>query len=162
MKQTVRQLVAAGRLEFINGGWCMNDEGATTYEGIIDQMTLGHQFLLRGTMPCPFPSFLETPYFAEALTMLNVEFGVRPTIGWHIGMHKLFPPLSPKPQRSVAKLVIIDPFGHAATQASIFAQMGFNGNFPLLSLHLCLKVTLLLKIFCHALSLFFLADRLSG
>ncbi len=34
-----------GRLEFISGGWCMNDEASTHYSSIIDQHTLGAQFL---------------------------------------------------------------------------------------------------------------------
>ena len=34
-----------GRLEFISGGWCMNDEATTHYSSIIDQHTLGAQFL---------------------------------------------------------------------------------------------------------------------
>ena len=34
-----------GRLEFISGGWCMNDEATTHYNSIIDQHTLGAQFL---------------------------------------------------------------------------------------------------------------------
>jgi lysosomal alpha-mannosidase len=34
-----------GRLEFISGGWCMNDEGATHYNSIIDQHSLGAEFL---------------------------------------------------------------------------------------------------------------------
>lgn len=34
-----------GRLEFISGGWCMNDEASTHYNSIIDQHTLGAQFL---------------------------------------------------------------------------------------------------------------------
>ena len=37
----VRKLVANKQLEFVNGGWCMNDEAATDYNSIIDQMTLG-------------------------------------------------------------------------------------------------------------------------
>ncbi len=40
-RDSVRQLVAEGRLEFINGGWCMNDEATTHYNDIIDQMSLG-------------------------------------------------------------------------------------------------------------------------
>ncbi|KAF3852860.1 hypothetical protein F7725_006215 [Dissostichus mawsoni] len=45
MKQTVKQLVEEGRLEFVNGGWCMSDEATTHYSSVIDQMTLGLRFL---------------------------------------------------------------------------------------------------------------------
>ncbi|CAF3582661.1 unnamed protein product [Rotaria sp. Silwood1] len=44
-KNTVRKLVNEGRLEFISGGWSMNDEGATHYNSIIDQHSLGAEFL---------------------------------------------------------------------------------------------------------------------
>eukprot|EP01112_Ceratiomyxa_fruticulosa_P004317 TRINITY_DN1480_c0_g1_i3.p1 TRINITY_DN1480_c0_g1~~TRINITY_DN1480_c0_g1_i3.p1 ORF type:complete len:1026 (+),score=222.23 TRINITY_DN1480_c0_g1_i3:180-3257(+) len=81
LQETVKTLVANGQLEFINGGWCMNDEATTNYEAVINQMTIGHQFLFD-------------------------NFGVVPTIGWHI-----------------------DPFGHSSMQASIFARMGFNAFF---------------------------------
>lgn len=77
-RSAVRQLVASKQLQFANGGWCMNDEAGTHYVAVIDQMTLGHRFLLN-------------------------EFSVRPRVGWHI-----------------------DPFGHASTQASLFALMGFD------------------------------------
>ncbi|XP_025771568.1 lysosomal alpha-mannosidase [Puma concolor] len=44
-QEVVRDLVRQGRLEFANGGWVMNDEAATHYGAIIDQMTLGLRFL---------------------------------------------------------------------------------------------------------------------
>ncbi|XP_078577239.1 lysosomal alpha-mannosidase-like isoform X1 [Branchiostoma floridae x Branchiostoma japonicum] len=83
MRDRVRKLVSNGQLEFINGGWCMNDEASTHYNAIIDQMTVGLQFL-------------------------NSTFGEcgRPLVAWHI-----------------------DPFGHSREQASLFAQMGFDGFF---------------------------------
>ncbi|KAM9956542.1 hypothetical protein ACTFIR_003260 [Dictyostelium discoideum] len=78
MQNIVKGLVESGQLEFINGGYCMNDEASTYYDDTIDQMTLGHQFLWE-------------------------NFGVMPKIGWHV-----------------------DPFGHSATQARIFGQLGFD------------------------------------
>ncbi|CAF3717623.1 unnamed protein product [Rotaria socialis] len=45
MQNTVRQLVNQGRLEFVSGGWSMNDEGVTHYNSIIDQHGLGAEFL---------------------------------------------------------------------------------------------------------------------
>lgn len=61
MRDTVRSLVDQGRLEFVNGGWCMSDEAATHYSSVIDQMTLGLRFL-------------------------NETFGEcgRPRVAWHI------------------------------------------------------------------------------
>lgn len=73
----------SGQLEFISGGWSMNDEAAAHYSAIIDQMTLGHRWLNRTFGECAIPR-----------------------IGWQI-----------------------DPFGHSREQASIFAQMGFDGMF---------------------------------
>lgn len=55
----VQQLVKNGQLEFINGGWCMHDEANTHYLDMIDQTTLGHEFIAN-------------------------EFGQFPTIGWQI------------------------------------------------------------------------------
>ena len=54
----------------------MNDEAGTDYEAIIDQMTEGHTFLFNGKI------FLPLIMLTQSITE---EFGVRPTIGWHIG-----------------------------------------------------------------------------
>ncbi|CAG9760144.1 unnamed protein product [Ceutorhynchus assimilis] len=61
VKSRVRKLVYNGQLEFISGGWSMNDEAVTHYQSIIDQMTWG-------------------------LRKLNETFGEcgRPKIGWQI------------------------------------------------------------------------------
>ena len=83
MQAEVKKLVAEKRLEFINAGWCMNDEAATHYNAIIDQMTYGLNFVEKTFGPA-----------------------ARPRIAWHI-----------------------DPFGHSSEQASIFAQMSFDGFF---------------------------------
>lgn len=59
IQNIVKGLVKSGQLEFINGGYCMHDEAATHYIDMIDQTTLGHQFI-------------------------KEEFGVIPRIGWQI------------------------------------------------------------------------------
>ncbi|CAF3678732.1 unnamed protein product, partial [Adineta steineri] len=61
IRNKVKDFVNSGRLEFISGGWCMNDEGTTHYNSIIDQHSLGLEFL-------------------------NDQFGEcgRPKIGWQI------------------------------------------------------------------------------
>ena len=58
-KEAVRELHAAGQLEFIGGGWVMHDEAVTSLRGILNQMT-------------------------EGLFFLNGTLGVRPRVGWHI------------------------------------------------------------------------------
>ena len=61
MQALVRSFVASGQLEFINGGWCMHDEATAHYVDMVDQTTLGHQYILK-------------------------EFGAdaNPTIGWQV------------------------------------------------------------------------------
>ncbi|XP_027348900.1 alpha-mannosidase At3g26720-like [Abrus precatorius] len=59
MKIKVKELVNSGQLEFINGGMCMHDEATPHYIDLIDQTTLGHQFI-------------------------KEEFGKVPRVGWQI------------------------------------------------------------------------------
>ena len=61
MKADVRSFVTNGQLEFINGGWCMHDEATTHFVDMIDQTTLGHQYILQ--------------QFGES---------ANPTIGWQV------------------------------------------------------------------------------
>ena len=41
-----RQLLQNGQVEFVNGGWVMQDEISTMYDADINQMTLGHKWLV--------------------------------------------------------------------------------------------------------------------
>lgn len=58
-KANVRTLAKEGRLEFVNAGWSMHDEACTHYEDQLNNMIIGHDFLLK-------------------------EVGVKPRVGWHI------------------------------------------------------------------------------
>ena len=44
-KESVRNLVKQGRLDFVNGGYVQHDEAASHYIAMIDQTTRGHRFL---------------------------------------------------------------------------------------------------------------------
>jgi hypothetical protein len=55
----VRDLVANGQLEIINGGWSMHDEACPTYDDMINNMMHGHDWI-------------------------EERFGKQPRIGWQI------------------------------------------------------------------------------
>ncbi|KAK7507628.1 hypothetical protein BaRGS_00001563 [Batillaria attramentaria] len=55
MRHTVKKLVNTGQLEFILGGWCMNDEASTHYNAIIDQTHAGFEFLRENFGDCGRP-----------------------------------------------------------------------------------------------------------
>eukprot|EP00937_MAST-01D_sp_MAST-1D-sp2_P005737 g5737.t1 len=54
-RNATRTLVQEGRLEFINGGWCMHDEASPYYTAMVDQTTRGHQFLKKNFGPAGRP-----------------------------------------------------------------------------------------------------------
>ena len=45
MCMQVKELVKNKQLEFVNAGWCMNDEAGAHYNAIIDQMTVGKKLI---------------------------------------------------------------------------------------------------------------------
>ena len=55
MRHVVKGLVNSGQLQFILGGWCMNDEASTHYNAIIDQHTVGFKFLKDNFGDCGRP-----------------------------------------------------------------------------------------------------------
>lgn len=55
MRHVVKQLVDEGRLQFILGGWSMNDEASTHYTAIVDQHTRGLRFLNENFGECGRP-----------------------------------------------------------------------------------------------------------
>lgn len=41
-----KRLLATGQVEFVNGGWVMQDEISSMYDADINQMTLGHKWIV--------------------------------------------------------------------------------------------------------------------
>ena len=50
-----KSLVESGQLEFVGGGWSMNDEGAAHYVAIVDNMELGFRLLKDTFGDCGVP-----------------------------------------------------------------------------------------------------------
>ena len=44
-KDKVRALTRSGQLEFVTGGWVMNDEANCDYFAILEQLIIGHEWL---------------------------------------------------------------------------------------------------------------------
>ncbi|KAK4416850.1 Alpha-mannosidase [Sesamum alatum] len=77
IQQEVRKLVDAGRLEFVNGGWCMHDEATTHYIDMIDQTTLGHQLIKSQFNKTPRAGWQIDPFGHSAVQayLLGAELG---------------------------------------------------------------------------------------
>ncbi|KAL5063661.1 hypothetical protein RYX36_025398 [Vicia faba] len=76
-QEQVKKLVAAGRLEFVNGGWCMHDEAAVHYIDMIDQTTLGHRFIKDQFNATPKAGWQIDPFGHSAVQgyLLGAELG---------------------------------------------------------------------------------------
>ena len=69
-----------GRLEFISGGWSVNDEAATHYSAIIDQHTLGFDFLSENFGECGIPKIgwqVDTFGHSREQASIFAQVGVR-------------------------------------------------------------------------------------
>ncbi|KAI8018711.1 hypothetical protein LOK49_LG04G01267 [Camellia lanceoleosa] len=77
IQKEVRNLVHAGQLEFVNGGWCMHDEGACHYIDMIDQTTLGHLMIKNQFNITPRAGWQIDPFGHSAVQayLLGVELG---------------------------------------------------------------------------------------
>lgn len=65
---TLRRLIERGQLEVIGGGWTQNDEGATHYEAVAEQMSVGHQWLLENLGVRPVAGWQIDPFGASSAT----------------------------------------------------------------------------------------------
>ncbi|CAL1531573.1 unnamed protein product [Lymnaea stagnalis] len=54
-RHLVQKLVDEGRLEFILGGWCMNDEATPHYTAMLDQHKIGFEYLRNNFGDCARP-----------------------------------------------------------------------------------------------------------
>ncbi|GMN29058.1 hypothetical protein TIFTF001_002270 [Ficus carica] len=76
-QEQVRKLVDDGRLEFINGGWCMHDEATCHYIDMIDQTTLGHSYIKSQFNKVPRAGWQIDPFGHSAVQayLLSAEVG---------------------------------------------------------------------------------------
>jgi alpha-mannosidase len=54
IQQKVREFISTGRFELVGGGWIQNDEACPSTQAIINQMTVGHEYLLSRFNVCIF------------------------------------------------------------------------------------------------------------
>ncbi|CAN8264032.1 unnamed protein product [Cochlearia groenlandica] len=77
-REQVRRLVRTGQLEFVNGGWSMNDEATCHYIDMIDQTTMGHVFIKQQFNTTPRAAWQIDPFGHSSLQayLLGAELGL--------------------------------------------------------------------------------------
>ena len=75
-KAKIRKFAQEGRLEFVGGGWVMNDEASTHLEGNTEQMTRGHEFIVNEIGVKPKISWQLDPFgHASEYAVLSAQMG---------------------------------------------------------------------------------------
>lgn len=76
-REAARTLVKNKQLTFANGGWCMHDEAAAHYVGMVDQTTRGHRFLLEAFGYVPRTGWQLDPFghSASQAYLFGVDLG---------------------------------------------------------------------------------------
>ena len=124
----VRHLVSSGQLEFVNGGWCMHDEAGTHYVDMIDQTTLGHQYILSQFGPHANPSVgWQVDPFGHSATqaaLLSAEVGLQSLFfgridyqdhQWRVARHEMQFSWAPSPS--------------LGPTAAVWTEVALDGNY---------------------------------
>jgi hypothetical protein len=81
----------SGQVEFLNGGWVMHDDAVTTYQSMIDQTTLGHQFIYStfGEQYLPKVGWSVDPFGLSAVTArmnkdMNLDYHVIARVSYEV------------------------------------------------------------------------------
>jgi alpha-mannosidase len=67
-RSSFRLLLASGQFEFVNGGWSQHDEACPDPLSMIQQMTTGHQYLIKQFGIVPRVAWQIDPFGHSAVT----------------------------------------------------------------------------------------------
>lgn len=75
-KESIKLLLENGQLEFVTGGWVMNDEANTNYFGIIAQLVEGHEWLVHNLNYRPKNGWAIDPFgLSSSMAFLLKQMG---------------------------------------------------------------------------------------
>jgi len=89
MQAYVAHLIQEGRWEFVHGGWIENDHASVSYQAIIEQMTLGYEYLRSrfGIVPrfgYDIDPFGHSSHVAHLYKQMGVEMIIMNRVHWKI------------------------------------------------------------------------------